>query len=67
MTKLKNSQFDNYKTQNVTKFKNLTCEKEIKNSKCDTTQKLKIRQNSKTQNVAKLKKSKHEKYQKLEM
>ena len=49
MTKLKNSKFDNSKTQNVTKLKNSKFYNstpqnvtKFKNSNCDKTQKLKL-------------------------
>ena len=63
--------WQNSKTQNVKKFKNLNLKK-LKNWQCDKTQKLKMWQNwkcdnSKTQNVPKHKNSKHDKTQKLKM
>ena len=71
VTKLKNAKYDNsqnfklwqnYKTEMVTKLKNLNLDKtqivtKLKNSNCDKTQKLKLWQNPKIQVLTKLKNS----------
>ena len=63
--------WQNLRTLNKTKLKNLTCEKlktqNVKNSNFDKTEKLKIWQNWKTQILTKLKILKYNQTKKIEL